>query len=67
MTNPMFVETSVGMINLGNVRNITQENDNGAKVMRFWFVGTSGGVEIPEKEWYKIRIIMAENGLLLVT
>ena len=62
MTNPMFVETSNGLVNLSLVQTIrTAQSGNVA----FWFEGVTDRLEIPEKEWHRIRGGMANMGLLL--
>jgi len=60
MDRPMFVETSEGLVNLALVR---RRRETGG-VVKFWFDGEDN-IEIPVKEWYRIRGGMANVGLLL--
>ena len=60
MDKPMFVETSEGLINLALVRRI----QNTGSAVRFWF-DSEHHIEIPIKEWHRIRGGMANMGLLL--
>jgi hypothetical protein len=57
----MFVETSEGLVNLALVRRIRETGG----VVKFWFDGEDN-IEIPVKEWYRIRGGMANVGLLLL-
>jgi hypothetical protein len=63
MTNPLFVETSAGLINLSLVQTI-KKHPNGQ--MALWFEEEESCVLIPEKEWQSVWTKMAEAGMLLV-
>ena len=62
MTNPMFVETSAGLVNLTLVQTIRKAPSGN---IAFWFEGVTDRLEITEKEWHRIRGGMANMGLLL--
>jgi hypothetical protein len=63
MSNPMFVETSNGLVNLSLVQTIRKAPSGN---VAFWFEGVTDRLEIPEKEWHRIRGGMANQGLLLL-
>jgi hypothetical protein len=63
MTNPIFVETSAGLVNLTLVQTIRKAPSGN---IAFWFEDVTDRLEIPEKEWHRIRGGMANQGLLLL-
>ena len=61
MNKPVFVETSVGLINLSLVTRMMEGPDD----VRVWFSGDGNGdVKIPEREWPSVRDKMISEGLL---
>ena len=61
MEKPVFVETSEGLINLALVRRIRETGSTA----RFWF-DDEQHIEIPVKEWHRIRGGMSNMGLILL-
>jgi hypothetical protein len=58
MDRPMFVETSNGLVNLSLVQTIRKAPSGN---IAFWFEGVTDRLEIPEKEWHRIRGGMADS------
>lgn len=59
MTNPMFVHTSKGLINLSLVE-LVEEGDGSVRL-----VFNNKAIVIPEKEWFSIHSRMLTDGLVL--
>jgi hypothetical protein len=61
MEKPVFVETSEGLINLALVPRIRETGSTA----RFWF-DDENHIEIPVKEWHRIRGGRSNMGSILL-
>ena len=63
LDRPMFIETSAGLINLALVQTIRKAPSG---KVAFWFERVTDRLEIPEKEWHRIRGGNGESGFVVI-